>query len=92
MIQIITQDQLGANQQLKVRFSESTHTYNCVVNAFKTAGFSLVTHGNGPLSWNSLWSGLIPPSKLKYMNEFQKINHFAGAWSLGSKSNLWRNC
>lgn len=25
------------------------------------------------------------------MNYCQKINHFVGAWSLGSKSNLWRN-
>lgn len=25
------------------------------------------------------------------MNPHQKINHFAGAWGLGSKANLWRN-
>jgi tubulin polyglutamylase TTLL4 len=25
------------------------------------------------------------------MNRFQKINHFPGAWSIGSKANLWRN-
>jgi hypothetical protein len=26
------------------------------------------------------------------MDKCQRINHFAGAWSIGSKSNLWRNC
>ena len=46
----------------------------------KTAGFALVTTGNGPLSWNMLWTTLIRPSKLKYMNKYQKLNHFAGAW------------
>ena len=57
----------------------------------KTAGFALVSNGNGPLPWNMLWTTLIRPSKLKYMNKYQKINHFAGAWSIGSKANLWRN-
>jgi len=57
----------------------------------KTAGFHLVNKGNGPTSWNCLWTTLIKPSKLKYMNPVQKINHFAGAWGIGSKANLWRN-
>jgi len=57
----------------------------------KTAGFALVTHGNGPLSWNMLWTTLIRPSKLSFMNKYQKLNHFAGAWQIGSKANLWRN-
>jgi len=26
------------------------------------------------------------------MNQYQKVNHYVGAWSLGSKANLWRNC
>lgn len=43
-------------------------------------------------NWNCLWTGLIRQSRLKSMNQFQKINHFVGAWSLGSKANLWRNC
>ena len=25
------------------------------------------------------------------MNPYQKINHFAGAWNIGHKGNLWRN-
>jgi tubulin polyglutamylase TTLL4 len=58
----------------------------------KTAGFALVqSGGNGPLPWNMLWTTLIRPSKLKYLNKYQKLNHFAGAWSIGSKANLWRN-
>jgi tubulin polyglutamylase TTLL4 len=58
-----------------------------VVNAFKTAGFRL----SDGAAWNALWTGLIRPSKLKHMNEFQKLNHFAGAWNIGHKGNLWRN-
>jgi len=46
------------------KINNSTHTYNCVVNAFKTAGFRLADGG----AWNCLWTGLIRPSKLKYMN------------------------
>lgn len=62
-----------------------------MVNALKTAGFHLVNKGQGPTSWNILWAPLIRPSKLRNMNPMQKINHFAGAWGLGSKANLWRN-
>jgi hypothetical protein len=54
-IQIITQDQLGTAACLNFKISESTHTYNCVVNAFKTAGFSMTKGTN----WNCLWTGLI---------------------------------
>ena len=57
----------------------------------KTAGFHIVQRGSGPASWNCLWTALIRPSKLKNMNKDQKLNHFAGAWGLGSKANLWRN-
>ena len=38
-----------------------------------------------------MWSNLIKPGKLKHMNQYQKINHFPNAWSLGSKANMWRN-
>lgn len=41
--------------------------------------------------WNCLWTGLIRPSRLKTMNPYQHINHFAGAWAIGHKGNLWRN-
>ena len=54
---------------LSFRINKHTHTYNCVVNAMKTAGFHLVTKGNGPASWNCLWTTLIRPSKLKGMNK-----------------------
>ena len=90
-IQLIQQEQLYPYSQLTFRISSHTHTYNCVVNALKTAGFHIVTSGHGPTSWNCLWTGLIKPSKLKGMNPYQKLNHFAGAWGIGSKANLWRN-
>lgn len=84
---ILSQDQIGEIASLKFKISNQTHTYNCVVNAFKTAGYSLVKSNN----WNCLWTTLIKQSRLKSMNMYQKINHFVGAWSLGSKANLWRN-
>lgn len=90
-IQVITQDQLLPYSYLSFRISSQTHTYNCVVNALKTAGFHLVNKGQGPTSWNICWAPLIRPSRLRNMNPMQKINHFAGAWGLGSKANLWRN-
>lgn len=68
-IQMITQDQLQPYSQLTFRIT-NTHIYNCVVNALKTAGFHMVTTGNGPTSWNILWTTLIRPSKVKNMNEF----------------------
>ncbi len=59
-----TQDELKPYSTLCFKINNSTHTYNCVVNAFKTAGFRL-SDGGG---WNCLWTGLIRPSKLKYLN------------------------
>ena len=76
---------------LSFRINRHTHTYNCVVNAMKTAGFHLVTKGSGQTGVNCLWTTLIRPSKLRGMNGEQRLNHFAGAWGLGSKANLWRN-
>jgi tubulin polyglutamylase TTLL4 len=66
---------------------ESTHTYNCVVNSLKMAGFSLNTGSK----WNSLWTGMIRGGRLKSLNEYQRINHFAGSWSLGRKDSMWRS-
>lgn len=83
----MTQDEMKPYSTLTFKINNSTHTYNCVVNAFKIAGFRICEGG----AWNCLWTGLIRPSKLKYMNQFQKINHFAGAWNIGHKGNLWRN-
>jgi hypothetical protein len=68
-IQMITQEQLQPYSYLTFRIAR-THVYNCVINALKTAGFHLVTSGNGPCSWNSMWSNLIRPSKLKHMNQY----------------------
>ena len=83
----LSQEDMKPYSALTFKINNSTHTYNCVVNAFKIAGFRLSEGG----AWNCLWTGLIRPSKLKYMNQYQKINHFAGAWNIGHKGNLWRN-
>ena len=69
-IQVITQDQLQPYSYLSFRLSSRTHTYNCVVNALKTAGFHLVTKGMGPTSWNFIWAPLIRPSQLRPMNQY----------------------
>ena len=90
-IRIISQEQLLPFSYLSFRINKHTHTYNCVVNAMKTAGFHLVTKGSGQTGVNALWTTLIRPSKLRGLNKDQKLNHFAGAWGLGSKANLWRN-
>ena len=62
----ITQEDLKPYSTLTFKINSSTHTYNCVVNALKGAGFRL-SDGGG---WNCLWTGLIRPSKLKYMNAY----------------------
>lgn len=86
-IQRLTQEDTKPYASLGFKINDSTHTYNCVVNSLKTAGFRVVS-GSG---WNILWTGLIKPNKLKHINQYQKINHFPGAWHLGRKDNLWRN-
>ena len=83
----VSQEELKPYSSLGFQINSSTHTYNCVVNALKTAGFRLVS-GSG---WNLLWTGIIKPERLKKMNQYQKINHFPGCWHLGRKDNLWRN-
>jgi tubulin polyglutamylase TTLL4 len=83
----MTQDELKPFSTLGFKINSSTHTYNCVVNSLKTAGFRLV---NGSI-WNVLWTGIIKPNRLKLLNQYQKINHFPGCWHLGRKDNLWRN-
>ena len=90
-IQIVTQKDLQPYSYLYFRISSQQFTYNCVVNALKAAGFWLVNRGQGQTSWNFFWAPLIRPNKLKNMNSWQKMNHFAGAWGLGSKANMWRN-
>ena len=84
----VGQADLPNHGQLTFRINRSTHTYNCVVNAFKIAGFAVTEKGN---DWNCLWTGLIRAGRLRQLNAFQKLNHFAGAWAIGHKGNLWRN-
>jgi len=55
---------LKPNSSLGFKINSSTHTYNCVVNTLKTAGFRLVSGAQ----WNVLWTGIIKPNRLKQMN------------------------
>lgn len=86
-VERLTQNDLKPYSFLGFKINNSTHVYNCVVNSLKTSGFRLVAGS----AWNVLWTGLIKANKLKRINQYQKINHFPGAWHLGRKDNLWRN-
>lgn len=83
-----SQKELGAAQALNFRVHKSTHIYNGVVNALKMAGFHYIASGN---QWNVLWTGLFKGSKLKNVNQYQHVNHFAGSWCIGRKDLMWRN-
>jgi len=72
---------------LTFKVTQSTHTYNCVVNSLKMAGFKHTTGSN----WNMLWTGLFKASRLNKANQYQHANHFAGSWCIGRKDLLWRN-
>lgn len=69
------------------KIHDSTHTYNCVVNALKMAGFKNTT---GP-NWNILWTGLFKSNLIKNVNKYQHVNHFSGSWCIGRKDSMWQN-
>jgi hypothetical protein len=60
------QDELKPYSMLGFKVNSSTHTYNCFVNAMKTAGFRLVSGS----AWNMLWTGVIKPERLKMVNQY----------------------
>ena len=72
---------------LAFKVTQSTHTYNCVVNSLKMAGFRHTTGSD----WNMLWTGLFKASRINKANQYQHANHFAGSWCLGRKDLMWRN-
>ncbi|KAL4432998.1 hypothetical protein ABPG74_005371 [Tetrahymena malaccensis] len=59
--------------------------YKCVVKAFEEAGFEMTEEND----WNCVWS-LPKKDRVKFMNQFQKQNHFPGCWNLGRKDFMWR--
>ena len=71
----------------KYKVTENVHTYNCVINSLKFAGF-LQTNSKG---WNVLWSNPLKPENLQYFHKNQRCNHFPSTWQIGRKDNLWRN-
>lgn len=81
-----TQDEM-TRCRLVLKIAESTHIYNSVVNSCKNAGFYLTDVGK---DWNLLWTGGTKTDDLRYMNKFQKMNHFPGSYQLGRKDLMWK--
>ena len=81
-----SQDEVKKSK-LILKIAESTHIYNSIVNSWKNAGFFLTDKGR---DWNLLWTGATKLDILKYMNEFQKVNHFPGSYQLGRKDLMWK--
>ena len=84
---MMEQKDMNPNCVLSFKISDSTHTYNCMVNALKMAGFKLTTS----TGWNLKWTGSVKVSNIKNLSKYMKMNHFPGCWSIGRKDNLWRN-
>jgi tubulin polyglutamylase TTLL4 len=84
---MLDQKDMNPNCVLSFKISDSTHTYNCMVNALKMAGFKLTTS----TGWNLKWTGSVKVSNIKNLSKYMKMNHFPGCWSIGRKDNLWRN-
>ena len=80
-------DEEMARCPLLFRVSESVHTYNCFVNTYTYNGFGQ-TNGGG---FNVLMGGPPRTDFVACLNQYQKTNHFPGAWQFGRKDNLWRN-
>lgn len=51
------------------------------------AGFR---HTDGP-NWNILWTGLFKANRIKNVNKYQRVCHFAASWCIGRKDSMWRN-
>ncbi len=77
----------GDEFKLKYKMTDSVCVYNCVLSAFRTAGFSETEGAN----WNVLWSAPLQPETLRNFSKYQRCNHFPGTWELGRKDSLWRN-
>lgn len=73
---------------LKYSFTKKTPIYNCILKSLQFAGLART---DSKLKCNLLISALPKGNSLKYMNKFQKHNHFPGSWHLGRKDNLWKN-
>lgn len=68
-----SQGEIGKSNRLVLKIAESTHIYNSIVNSCKFAGFYLTDSGR---DWNLLWTGICNDDVLKYINKYQKVNHF----------------
>lgn len=83
-----SQEEIGKSKLL-LKISSSTLIFNSVVNSSKNAGFFLTDVGK---DFNLLWTSATKTKFLKYINKFQKVNHFPGSYrNLGRKDMMWRN-
>ena len=71
--------------KLQYKFAKKTPIYNCVLKSLEFAGF---TATESKFKGNLVLSALPKPKNLKYLNRYQKHNHFPGSWHLGRKDNL----
>ena len=74
--------------KLRYKFTKKTPVYNCILNSLEFSGFSRT---DSKSKANLILSALPKQKSLKFMNKFQKSNHFPGSWSLGRKDCMWRN-
>lgn len=72
----------------RYKFTKKTPVYNCVVNSLEHASLKST---ESKLKSNIILSALSKNKSLKYLNRYQKHNHFPGSWHLGRKDSLWRN-
>jgi tubulin polyglutamylase TTLL4 len=74
--------------KLRYKFTKKTPVYNCILNSLEFSGFSRT---ESKTKANLILSALPKSKSLKFMNKFQKVNHFPGSWCLGRKDSMWKN-
>lgn len=74
--------------RLKYKFTRKTPVYNCILKALDHSGF---IRTESKYNANLILSALPKNKSLKYLNRFQKVNHFPGSWALGRKDCMYRN-
>ncbi|CAD8093616.1 unnamed protein product [Paramecium sonneborni] len=76
-----------AKVTLFYKFKNGKRTSECIEEVLKAAGFQR-TYNNS--KWLIYW-GKFNQERCRNLNQYQKINHFPGCWSIGRKDNLWIN-
>ena len=74
--------------RLRFKFTKKTPVYNCILKALDHSGF---LRTESKFKANLILSALPKNKSLKYLDRFQKVNHFPGSWALGRKDCMYRN-